>query len=91
MRDQLAPPVTASGIHIPWSWCARCQRTYALGTYRIIRFAADALHPHPTTLKLCPYTDCSASTTRDGWHWATIQREHADYPAIPEYDKRYAR
>jgi hypothetical protein len=78
------------GLRQPWSWCARCQRAYVTGTYRVVRFDADALHPHPATLHLCHYTDCSASTKRDGWLWATIQEQHPEYPIVPEQDVVYA-
>jgi hypothetical protein len=52
---------------------------------------AAALHPHPATLKLCPYVDCGASAIRHGWQWATSRREHPDYAAIPERNVVYAR
>ena len=74
-----------------WSWCARCQRAYATGMYREIRFAPDALHSRPATLHLCPYNDCSASTKRDGWLWAILRLEHPEYPSIPERNRLYAR
>jgi hypothetical protein len=80
-----------AGLGLPWSWCARCQRAYQTDNCRLIRFTADALHPHPATLHLCPYDDCCASTLRDGWRWATIQREHPDYPPQPEYNVVYTR
>lgn len=51
----------------------------------------DALHSHPATLTLCPYFDCGVSTRRHGWRWATIRREHPDYPARPERDVMYVR
>jgi hypothetical protein len=79
------------GLGLPWSWCCRCQRTYLSGTCRVRRFTSDALHPHPATLKLCPYDDCSGSMTRDGWLWATVQLEHPEYPAQPERNVVYAR
>jgi hypothetical protein len=79
------------GLRLPWSWCTRCQRAYLTGTGRIVRFDADALHPHPATLHLCPYGDCNASTKRDGWLWATIQEQHPEYPTIPERNVVYAR
>jgi hypothetical protein len=81
----------SAGFHLPWSWCTQCRRVYAAGTCRVIRFTSDALHPHPTTLHLCPYSDCSASTEQDGWLWATVQHEHPEYPVIPERNVVYAR
>jgi hypothetical protein len=81
----------AHDIQLQWSWCARCQRAYVTGTYRVVRFAADALHSHPAVLHLCPYIDCSASTNRHGWLWTTFQLEHSEYPVIPERNKMYAR
>ena len=81
----------SDSLRLPWSWCARCQRAYLTGTGRVIRFRADALHPHPATLTLCPYLDCSANALRDGWRWATIQGEHPDYPPQPERDVVYVR
>ena len=47
--------------------------------------------PHPATLTLCPYLDCSASALRDGWRWATIQGEHPDHPLQPERNVVYVR
>jgi hypothetical protein len=82
---------TSEGLDLPWSWCARCHRAYVTGTCREIRFTSDSLHPHPATLKLCPYDDCSGSTTSDGWQWATLQLQHPDYPVIPKRDVIYAR
>lgn len=61
------------------------------GIYRLIRFAADALHPHPATLKLCPYSDCSASILSQGWLWETVRLQHPEYPVIPERDVIYTR
>jgi hypothetical protein len=81
----------ADGLQPPWSWCGRCQRAYLTGTDRVIHFASDALHPRPTTLKLCPYEDCSASTSRYGWQWASIRLNHPEYPARPERNVVYAR
>ena len=87
-QPTLLPRRTAD---LPWSWCARCQRAYQTGSCRLIQFTADALHPHPATLHLCPYDDCCASTLRDGWRWATIQCEHPDYPLQPERNVVYLR
>jgi hypothetical protein len=81
----------SDSLHLPWAWCARCQRAYLTGTGRVIRFRADALHPHPATLTLCPYLDCSANALRNGWRWATIQGEHPDYPVQPELNVIYRR
>lgn len=81
----------SNGIDLMWSWCAHCERAYETGTCRLIPFAADSLHPHPTTLHLCPYSDCSASTLRDGWRWATIQHEYPEYPLQPERNVVYPR
>ena len=78
-------------LRLSWSWCTRCQRTYVSGTCRVVRFEADALHPHPATLYLCPYVDCRGSTKRDAWLWATLQLEHPEYPAIPERNVVYVR
>lgn len=91
MTQRRLPQYTSEGLQRPWSWCAQCQRTYVTGTCRIVQFTPDALHPHPAKLKLCPYVDCSASAIRHGWQWATIEREHSDYPAIPERNVVYAR
>ena len=85
------PEPTAHGLHLRWSWCVKCQRTYLTGTCRVIRFRPTALHPHPATLKLCPYSDCSGSTIRDGWLWATLRLKHPDYPATPKWNVIYAR
>jgi len=84
-------PRIRDGLRLPWSWCMRCERAYVSGTCRIVRFDADALHPHPATLHLCPYGDCRASTNRDGWLWATIREQHSDYPVVPEWNVVYAR
>ena len=81
----------SSGIEPPWTWCAHCQRVYVAGDVRVVGFTSDGLHPHPATLKLCPYFDCSASTTRHGWRWASIRHEHPEYPAKPERDVIYVR
>ena len=91
MSYQPIPQRPSTGLQLPWSWCARCQRAYVHGTYRVMRFRGDARHPHPTTRKLCPYSDCSGSATRDGWLWSTIQREHPDYPEQPERNVVYTR
>ena len=82
---------TSAGLGLPWAWCAHCERAYVTGTSRVVQFDPDALHPHPATLHLCPYGDCSASTNRDGWLWATIQQEHQEYPVVPERNVVYAR
>ena len=42
-------------------------------------------------LTLCPYVDCSASATREGWRWAIIQQEHPEYPVRPELNVIYRR
>jgi hypothetical protein len=81
----------SAGLRLPWSWCAHCERAYVTGTSRVVQFDADALHPHPAMLHLCPYGDCNASTDRDGWLWATIQAEHLEYPTVPERNVVYAR
>ena len=91
MAQLITPQGPPESLNLPWSWCALCQRVYVTGTCRVIRFQADSLHPHPATLKLCPYEDCSASTTRDGWQWATLQLQHPDYPVIPERNVVYVR
>jgi hypothetical protein len=91
MADYLRAPDSSDGLRLPWTWCARCHRAYLAGTSSVIRFRADALHPHPATLTLCPYLDCRANATRDAWRWATIQREHPDYPVRPELNVIYRR
>ena len=91
MADHLRAPDSSDNLHLPWLWCARCQRAYLSGTGRVIRFRQDGLHPHPATLTLCPYVDCSASATREGWRWATIQGEHPDYPLQPQRNVVYLR
>ena len=91
MTQPMLPPRAFDGIRLPWSWCARCQRVYVTGTERVVRFKADSLHPHPTSLHLCPYEDCSGSIMHDGWLWATILLQHPDYPARPERNVIYAR
>ena len=90
MTNRTLPQQTSDGLHVPWSWCNRCQRTYVSGICRVVHFDSDALHPHPATLKLCPYVDCSGSATRDGWLWATIRLQHPEYPARPERNVVYA-
>ena len=91
MAQRMIPQPISDGLHLPWSWCCRCQRAYLTGTYRVIRFAPDALHPHPTTLYLCPYVDCNGSTTRDGWLWETLRLQHPEYPALPKRNAIYTR
>ena len=81
----------SSGVELPWTWCARCQRAYVTGAFRLVRFSADALHPHPASLVLCPYFDYSANANRYGWQWRTIQLEHPEYPAKPEPNVVYLR
>jgi hypothetical protein len=81
----------SDGLHAPWFWCGRCQRASILGTQRLIHFTTDALHRHPATLKLCPYSDCSANVDRNGWRWVTIQAEHPEYPIVPERGIVYER
>ena len=82
---------TSTGLHLPWSWCGRCQRAYVTGTGRLIHFTPDALHPHPATLKLCPYSDCNGSTARYQWQWANLRLQHPEYPFIPERNVVYVR
>src|SRR5205823_1686761 len=82
---------TSEELQLPWSWCSRCQRVYVTGTCRMIRFSPNALYPHPTTLKLCPYDDCQGSTTCEGWRWMTLRLEHPEYPAQPERNMIYVR
>lgn len=91
MSYQLISQHRSTGLQLPWSWCARCQRVYVHGTYRVIRFQGDAQHPHATSKKLCPYSDCGGSATRDRWLWSTIQCEHPEYPEQPERNIVYAR
>ena len=91
MEHEPIPQQPSAGLHLSWSWCTRCQRVYPTGSYRVVRFAADALHPHPSTLQLCPYNDCSAGTNRNAWLWATLQLEHPEYPTVPEQNVVYAR
>lgn len=91
MAYDMTPQRTPDGLRLSWSWCTHCQRAYVTRTCRIIRFTPDALHPHPATLKLCPYDDCSGSMARDGWLWTTLQMEHPDYPAQPERNVVYVR
>ena len=91
MADQTLPQSLSDGLHMPWSWCGRCQRAYATGTCRLIRFTSDALHPHPAMLKLCPYSDCSGSTARYQWQWANLRLQHPEYPATPSRDIVYVR
>jgi len=91
MNHDMIPHQPSGGLSLPWAWCQRCQRTYTPGACRVVRFASDALHPHPATLYLCPYRDCSASTEQSGWLWATLRLEHQEYPTIPERNDVYAR
>ena len=91
MEHHMQSPGSSDNLRLQWSWCARCHRVYLTGTGRVIRFRADALYPHPATLTLCPYPDCSASASRDAWRWATIQREHPEYPVRPERNMFYPR
>jgi hypothetical protein len=88
-HPHVEPP--AHGLHLHWSWCAVCQRTYVTGTCRIVRFTPDGLHPHPAVLKLCPYGDCGGSTNRNGWLWSSIRLQHPEYPATPEWNVIYVR
>lgn len=81
----------AAGLEPPWTWCARCQRTFIAGSARIVRFTSDALHSFPATLTLCPYFDCGVSTTRHGWRWETIRSAHPDYPHTPKPGAIYVR
>ena len=91
MLQSTLPQGASQGLPVRWSWCAQCQRTYMTGTCRLVHFGADALHPHPATLHLCPYTDCYGSTARDGWLWSTLRHEHPAYPLIPERGVVYLR
>jgi hypothetical protein len=91
LTHHISPQLASDGLQLPWSWCGRCQRAYLAGTDRVIRFTSDGLHPHPATLKLCPYEDCSASTRRNGWQWASIRLNHPEYPVWPERNVVYVR
>jgi hypothetical protein len=91
MEYHMHSPDSADNLHLPWLWCARCHRTYLVGIGRVIRFRADGLHPHPAALTLCPYVDCNASATREGWRWKTIQHEHPEYPVRPALNVIYLR
>jgi hypothetical protein len=85
------PPDLSGGLQVEWTWCARCQRADTLGSYRLIHFIANGLHPHPAALLLCSYSDCGANVNRDGWHWATIRLEHPEFPLTPERNVIYQR
>lgn len=89
MEANLAPLSRGGSIELPWTWCARCQRVHRTGETRGVTFTADALHPHPATLQLCPYFDCSANIRLHGWHWAIIRQQHPEYPTKPERDVIY--
>jgi hypothetical protein len=91
MVDHSIPQSPSAGFQPPWIWCARCQRVYLAHDARVVRFPSGPLHPHPVTLKLCPYFDCGVGTTQYGWRWETIRWEHPEYPTIPERDVIYER
>jgi len=82
--------LSTDGLSLPWSWCARCQRAYLTGTYRLVQFAGTTAHPRPPALKLCPYPGCSGSPARDGWRWATIRARFPEFPERPELDIVYS-
>lgn len=85
------PTASLDGLRLPWSWCGRCQRTYPTGACRMVRFRADALHPHPAPLELCPYHDCSGSMAHYQWPWANIRLQHPEYPVTPSQGIVYVR
>ena len=91
MEYHMLSPGSSDNLRLPSFWCAHCHRAYLAGTGRVIRFRADGLHPHPDALRLCPYFDCSASATHEGWRWTTIQNEHPEYPVQPELNVIYLR
>jgi hypothetical protein len=91
LKQEILPQRTSMGIELPWTWCARCHRAHITGNARVVRFSSDALHTHPTTLKLCPYFDCSGNTARYGWRWETLRQQNPDYPAKPELGVVYMR
>jgi hypothetical protein len=91
MADHTLLQPSSDGLGMPWSWCEHCQRAYVTGTCRLIWFAPNALNPHPPKLKLCPYDDCDANTTRHGWHWATVRVQHPEYPVTPKRNVVYVR
>ena len=91
MDEHTRVPAASTGLRLPWSWCGHCQRAYPTGTCRMIRFQADGLHPHASTLKLCPYQDCSGSTARYQWQWASIRLQHPEYPVTPSQGVMYIR
>jgi hypothetical protein len=83
MQDQQIPSVASDGLVLAWSWCSRCRRTYATGTYRVVSFSSTRREPCPRALVLCPYMDCSGSIARDRWRWSTIRQQHPEYPESP--------
>mgnify|MGYP000022255079 CR=1 FL=1 len=87
--SQPLSPASFDGLQVPWSWCGHCQRAYHTGANRTIAFRPDALHPHPATLKLCPYGDCGAGIARYQWPWANLRLRHSDYPTTPMHDTIY--
>ena len=84
MSNPLQPQPHSNGIQVPWSWCARCHRAYITGTYRIVHVASTSRNQNSNALKLCPYFDCSGSSTTDRWRWDTIRERHPQYPEYPQ-------
>jgi hypothetical protein len=76
---------------LPWSWCRCCQRAFVKGTFRRLRIAGTARHPHPRVVQLCPYQDCWGEIVRDSRPWASIRQAQAGDPAQPERHVVYAR
>ena len=61
-----------------YKWCLHCERAYKKGEHRLIN-----------GLKMCPYNGCNGDTVIDAWDWSKIQKEHRDYPEVPEIGKVY--
>ncbi|NTU82262.1 MAG: hypothetical protein HGA45_23265 [Chloroflexales bacterium] len=69
---------------LPWSWCRCCQRAFIKGTFRRLRLAGTARHPHPRVVQLCPYQDCWGEISHDSRPWASIRQVQAGDPEQPE-------
>lgn len=62
-----------------WDYCLSCHRCYVRGHNRI----------SSTRLRLCPYSDCSASAVFGSIPWPQVRKEYPFYNGVPRYGQLY--
>ncbi len=89
MSDSMQHTHTTDALHLGWSWCGYCKRSYHTGSYRKVQLAGRRASSYRAALKLCPYPGCGGSATRDRWNWSTVRVQHPEYPEYPELNTYY--